>query len=796
MDISKQNSGTSWTIVHSVLQAVQTAVYRYEGSLNKFLMDDKGSTLIAVFGLPPLAHEDDSVRGILSALAICAKLHELGLTASIGVTTGPAFCGVVGARGRREYSVLGDTVNLAARLMQYAGTKQGGVICDSPTQFSARSRLHFENVGKITVKGKTKPINIWQPYSASLLNLAQTLKTQATTRTSESTSLSAPESPRMLHRNNRDSLIHATGANIGLNSLRSIFDEMNVNLNADQNKQANTDTANKPSMLRATSLPSAPVTLSRQPSNTLTESDSTPSKRKEVPNVINTPKNLMAEIHNFQISSFAKNHFELFKRKRQQQKYYTLQKPLPSEQTDHTAEQNGVVLSDGLVVSPDGKSTSIPAHSASMFFARNATDMQLAIDYGSPDPNKPKAEPTAENTDVSQLPPAALATSTPTSPAAAASRRAAGITSPPSHLSKGNITRFKVAKPNLKRNASTSPVRRAAQQTNGGAVLPSDGSTSPTSPDGTIPQLFRAISSPGRSLGTPVNSTVEPYTLRFAHILFPTHPSINPITIPLRKAKGAEKTNTATDADKTMAETTNESNKTDQSSDDLLIHTVEELREAVWDKVGDKLALTNMCDYSFIPLSAAMDQTCKLRDDIQTEHLHVFAEIVTFPLQPHRPPVKSHTVSLNFVKRTEDKHANQLKVYKEVLLHKIDNACTHKRGGVVVVEAEVGMGKSRLLYEAISESPIATYCGAGNPFEMNRPLSVLRDIFLQILDSEIERAGEQQYRGGVAQNRRSIIQNKLKLKRLVGSDSLDKLASVNINISHNMRSFGNFQSTY
>ena len=42
-------------------------------------MDDKGSTLIAVFGLPPLAHENDPVRGLLSALQICTQLHQLGL---------------------------------------------------------------------------------------------------------------------------------------------------------------------------------------------------------------------------------------------------------------------------------------------------------------------------------------------------------------------------------------------------------------------------------------------------------------------------------------------------------------------------------------------------------------------------------------------------------------------------------------------------------------------------------------------------------------------------------------------
>ncbi len=50
--------------------APQMAVYQYEGSINKFLMDDKGSTLLAVFGLPPLSHEDDATRGVLAALSI------------------------------------------------------------------------------------------------------------------------------------------------------------------------------------------------------------------------------------------------------------------------------------------------------------------------------------------------------------------------------------------------------------------------------------------------------------------------------------------------------------------------------------------------------------------------------------------------------------------------------------------------------------------------------------------------------------------------------------------------------
>ena len=63
-------------------------MYQFEGALNKFLMDDKGSTLIAVWGLPPLSHDNDPTRGVIGALALCKALSELDLTASCGVSTG------------------------------------------------------------------------------------------------------------------------------------------------------------------------------------------------------------------------------------------------------------------------------------------------------------------------------------------------------------------------------------------------------------------------------------------------------------------------------------------------------------------------------------------------------------------------------------------------------------------------------------------------------------------------------------------------------------------------------------
>lgn len=149
---------------HDVLFAVQKAVYAYEGSVNKFLMDDKGSTLIAVWGLPPLAHENDSLRAVLASLNLCAALEKLGLSASCGITTGTAFCGVVGSTTRKEYSVLGDCVNLSARLMQASCGYGGGIICDKATTDLVGSLLKFQHLAPIFVKGKSVPISIAKPY--------------------------------------------------------------------------------------------------------------------------------------------------------------------------------------------------------------------------------------------------------------------------------------------------------------------------------------------------------------------------------------------------------------------------------------------------------------------------------------------------------------------------------------------------------------------------------------------------------------------------------------------------------
>jgi len=84
-------------------------------------MDDKGSTLICLWGLTPMGHSDDAARAILTAFNMRKVLKKIeGTWCNIGISSGELFSGVVGTSGgRKEFSVLGDIANLAARVMYW-----------------------------------------------------------------------------------------------------------------------------------------------------------------------------------------------------------------------------------------------------------------------------------------------------------------------------------------------------------------------------------------------------------------------------------------------------------------------------------------------------------------------------------------------------------------------------------------------------------------------------------------------------------------------------------------------------
>lgn len=154
----------------SVARMIQRSIYRYEGSINKINVDDKGITIVAALGLPPFSHEDDPARALQAALTIRKELNQLKVHSYIGVTTGRIFCGSVGNEDRREYTIIGNAVNLSARLMGAAGrleklTEKYGVaiLCDRVTYDSAKEVVEFEVLPPQLVKNRVEPVEVFHP---------------------------------------------------------------------------------------------------------------------------------------------------------------------------------------------------------------------------------------------------------------------------------------------------------------------------------------------------------------------------------------------------------------------------------------------------------------------------------------------------------------------------------------------------------------------------------------------------------------------------------------------------------
>jgi class 3 adenylate cyclase len=143
-----------------VAQVFQSVVGRYEGTIKEIGVDDKGTVLIAGFGLPPRTHEDDALRAVRVALDLHPALQDLGVVCRIGLATGRMFCGPVGAADRRDFAMYGDPMNLAGRLMVNA--PEGDVLCDEATAQALRGRLPLEKQALFILKGRLAPEPVYR----------------------------------------------------------------------------------------------------------------------------------------------------------------------------------------------------------------------------------------------------------------------------------------------------------------------------------------------------------------------------------------------------------------------------------------------------------------------------------------------------------------------------------------------------------------------------------------------------------------------------------------------------------
>lgn len=140
-------------------------IFKHDGTLDKFL----GDAVMAVFGAP-IAHPDHSARAIRTALAmqegiagLNARRAEQGkepIAVGIGVSAGEAVAGTVGTEDRMEYTVIGDSVNLAARLESNARPHQ--ILISQPTYERVRDLVEARPLGRIRVKGKEEEVEVYE----------------------------------------------------------------------------------------------------------------------------------------------------------------------------------------------------------------------------------------------------------------------------------------------------------------------------------------------------------------------------------------------------------------------------------------------------------------------------------------------------------------------------------------------------------------------------------------------------------------------------------------------------------
>jgi adenylate cyclase len=140
-------------------------IFKYEGTLDKFV----GDAVMVVWGAP-VAHPDDPVRAVKTAVEMLATLDDLNrvrnargdpsLAVGVGINTGEGVAGYMGSTKKMEYTVIGNTVNVASRLCSKAGP--GEIIVSEMTWQRLAGQFPGESLPPAQVKGIAKPLKIFR----------------------------------------------------------------------------------------------------------------------------------------------------------------------------------------------------------------------------------------------------------------------------------------------------------------------------------------------------------------------------------------------------------------------------------------------------------------------------------------------------------------------------------------------------------------------------------------------------------------------------------------------------------
>jgi adenylate cyclase len=150
-------------LLNQYFSRMTDVIFEYDGTLDKYV----GDRLMAVFGAP-LAKVDDAERAIHAALKMRRELVDMMESASpekrfdvrLGINTGSVVAGNIGSPKRMDYTVIGDSVNVASRLESSAEPNQ--ILIGEETYRQVKGKFKIRKVGFKKLRGKSKPITVYE----------------------------------------------------------------------------------------------------------------------------------------------------------------------------------------------------------------------------------------------------------------------------------------------------------------------------------------------------------------------------------------------------------------------------------------------------------------------------------------------------------------------------------------------------------------------------------------------------------------------------------------------------------
>jgi adenylate cyclase len=142
---------------------LDNVLFNYNGTLDKHI----GDGIMGIFGAP-VAGEDDALRAVMAAQAMRTEIERVNegnltpdrrIAVGFGIATGEVMCGVFGSPRKKEYSALGATVNLAARLEKLA--REGQILICGETALLVKETVRMEKVEDLLIRGFARPHEIF-----------------------------------------------------------------------------------------------------------------------------------------------------------------------------------------------------------------------------------------------------------------------------------------------------------------------------------------------------------------------------------------------------------------------------------------------------------------------------------------------------------------------------------------------------------------------------------------------------------------------------------------------------------